>query len=185
MRDRERRRHVHRVLRLRQPDWPLVRRGQSEATTGCTAPGQPSRPHPSPRADTSRCSAPPRAVHGSPGGWTSATQPPPPQSQPCSTNPSVPEAPITLVLMLAPAFLTGWWFRRHGRSVPQPQPRSGRADSSAEHRPTFGAVRGGVARRTVGAAPTVDRRHRQPIAARPRRMDPSTRDRRRAARHQR
>lgn len=37
-------------------------------------------------------------------------------SEPCSTNPSVPEAPISLMLMLAPAFVTGWWLRRRQRA---------------------------------------------------------------------
>ena len=35
-----------------------------------------------------------------------------PSYTPCSTNPSVPEAPIALLLMLAPAGMTGWWLHR-------------------------------------------------------------------------
>ena len=35
-----------------------------------------------------------------------------PSSTPCSTNPSVPEAPVALLLMLAPAAMTGWWLHR-------------------------------------------------------------------------
>jgi hypothetical protein len=35
-----------------------------------------------------------------------------PSSTPCSTNPSVPEAPVALLLMLAPAVMTGWWLHR-------------------------------------------------------------------------
>ena len=38
-----------------------------------------------------------------------------PRSVPCSTNPSMPEAPVTLVLLLAPTFVTGWWIRRRQR----------------------------------------------------------------------
>ena len=30
------------------------------------------------------------------------------RSQPCSTNPSVPEVPVTIALLLAPALLAGW-----------------------------------------------------------------------------
>jgi hypothetical protein len=40
-----------------------------------------------------------------------------PRSVPCSTNPSMPEAPVTLLLMLAPALVTGWWIRRRQRLV--------------------------------------------------------------------
>lgn len=40
------------------------------------------------------------------------------RSQPCSTNPSVPEAPAAALMMLAPAVLTGWWLRR--RATPRP-----------------------------------------------------------------
>jgi hypothetical protein len=35
-----------------------------------------------------------------------------PESLPCSTSPTVPEAPLALLLMLAPAGLTGWWLHR-------------------------------------------------------------------------
>ncbi len=35
-----------------------------------------------------------------------------PSYTPCSTNPSVPEAPVALMLMLAPAALTSWWLHR-------------------------------------------------------------------------
>ncbi len=38
-----------------------------------------------------------------------------PRSVPCSTNPSMPEAPVTLLLMLAPTLVTGWWLRRRQR----------------------------------------------------------------------
>jgi hypothetical protein len=41
-----------------------------------------------------------------------------PRSQPCSTNPSVPEAPVTLALLVAPVAVTGWWFRRRQRLQP-------------------------------------------------------------------
>ena len=41
-----------------------------------------------------------------------------PRSVPCSTNPSMPEAPVTLLLMLAPTLVTGWWIRRRQRLVP-------------------------------------------------------------------
>lgn len=41
-----------------------------------------------------------------------------PRSVPCSTNPSMPEAPVTLLLMLAPALVTGWWIHRRQRLVP-------------------------------------------------------------------
>ncbi len=40
------------------------------------------------------------------------------RSQPCSTNPSVPEAPVTIALLLAPALLAGWWMRRRQGSLP-------------------------------------------------------------------
>lgn len=35
-----------------------------------------------------------------------------PSYRPCSTNPSVPEAPVALALMVAPAAMTGWWLHR-------------------------------------------------------------------------
>ncbi len=41
-----------------------------------------------------------------------------PRSVPCSTNPSMPEAPVTLLLMLAPTLVTGWWIRRRQRLLP-------------------------------------------------------------------
>lgn len=48
------------------------------------------------------------------GGEAVAT----PRSQPCSTNPSVPEAPSAVLMMLAPAALTGWWLRRRAAARP-------------------------------------------------------------------
>ncbi len=42
------------------------------------------------------------------------------RSQPCSTNPSVPEAPVTIALLIAPALLAGWWMRRRQGSMPPP-----------------------------------------------------------------
>lgn len=35
-----------------------------------------------------------------------------PESTPCSTSPTVSEAPLALLLMLAPAGLTAWWIHR-------------------------------------------------------------------------
>ena len=37
------------------------------------------------------------------------------ESTPCSTNPTVPEAPVALVLLVAPAGMTAWWMRRRQR----------------------------------------------------------------------
>jgi hypothetical protein len=44
-----------------------------------------------------------------------------PTFTPCSTNPSVPEAPVALLLMLAPAAMTSWWLHRR-RPRPRPRP---------------------------------------------------------------
>jgi hypothetical protein len=37
------------------------------------------------------------------------------ESTPCSTHPTVPEAPVALLLLLAPAGMTAWWMRRRQR----------------------------------------------------------------------